>query len=289
MVSRATEIRSIELRAVIAVQAKPAPLFFGADIRHPVYASRPIQNKVGQVKRSALLYIGSPGEHCYTNGLMPLIAILAYATSYVHQTWISHTLPCASHWPKHIVWNDTEVDVFVQTHFPRHHNTFRTIRAGAYKADLFRYMVLYIHGGWYADIDNRPVHFPVIIPTANLVLVRSNDPYDWMIEINFMGAKRGHPVLRYAIEAAVANIAAKTPPAGAHRYFGATGPEVMGHALNKYVGRPSKTPIRPDSQLRDVYIMTGNWSGGFYKHIHVFTSQPCDMSASVRYDKITCC
>ena len=218
-----------------------------------------------------------------------MILVLLYVTSHVHQTWISHTLPCTSYWPKHKIWNDTEVDVFVQSYFPHHHSTFRTIRAGAYKADLFRYMVLYVHGGWYADIDMRPVHFPVSIPKANLILMRYLDPYDWMIEINFMGARRGHPVLKYAIEASVANIAAKVIPAGAHRYFGMTGPEVMGHALNKYAGRPPKTPFHPDSRLGDVYIMKANWSGGFYKNILVVTDQPCNMSASVRYDKIECC
>ena len=175
----------------------------------------------------------------------------------VHQTWISHELPCALKWPGCKVWNDTEVDQFVH-HFTHYHHLFRTIKAGAYKADIFRYMVLYVRGGWYADMDNKPVNFPVIIPKARVVLVRYNDPFDWMIKINFMGAKRGHPVFLDAIRMAMANIAAGGPSVGAHRYFGVTGPEVFGNAVNRYIGNPAKIKIHHNSRIRDIYVMAGN-------------------------------
>jgi hypothetical protein len=51
-------------------------------------------------------------------------------------------------------YNDEEGASFLSTHFPPEvREAFDTLQPGAFKADLFRYCVLFIHGGLYADID----------------------------------------------------------------------------------------------------------------------------------------
>lgn len=50
-------------------------------------------------------------------------------------------------------YDDTQCLRFLEDHFtPVHAQRFRELKSGAHKADLFRYCVLYVHGGIYMDI-----------------------------------------------------------------------------------------------------------------------------------------
>lgn len=54
---------------------------------------------------------------------------------------------------KHHLYDDTMCREFIKTHFPSNVvYAFDKLVPGAYKADLWRYCVLYIHGGVYLDI-----------------------------------------------------------------------------------------------------------------------------------------
>ena len=51
-------------------------------------------------------------------------------------------------------YTDEEAGDFLSTHFPSEiREAFDALIPGAFKADLFRYCVLLIHGGVYADMD----------------------------------------------------------------------------------------------------------------------------------------
>ena len=51
-------------------------------------------------------------------------------------------------------YNDDDAANFLSTHFPVEvKEAYDVLIPGAFKADLFRYCVLFIHGGVYADID----------------------------------------------------------------------------------------------------------------------------------------
>jgi mannosyltransferase OCH1-like enzyme len=51
-------------------------------------------------------------------------------------------------------YTDDEARNFLSTHFPPEvRQAYDALRPGAFKADLFRYCVLLIHGGVYADMD----------------------------------------------------------------------------------------------------------------------------------------
>lgn len=75
-------------------------------------------------------------------------------------------------------YNDDDARNFLQTHFPIEVlEAFDILIPGAFKADLFRYCVLFIHGGIYADAD--------VLLTANLESAIDNDvgfmtPFDSM-------------------------------------------------------------------------------------------------------------
>lgn len=51
-------------------------------------------------------------------------------------------------------YDDRQAESFLATHFPVEVlDAYNTLKPGAFKADLFRYCVLLIHGGVYADVD----------------------------------------------------------------------------------------------------------------------------------------
>ena len=62
------------------------------------------------------------------------------------------------------VYDDAEIEEFLSFHFhPSVLDTFKGLKRGAHKADLFRYCVLYVRGGIYMDIKTE-----LITPIENL-------------------------------------------------------------------------------------------------------------------------
>jgi alpha 1,6-mannosyltransferase len=53
----------------------------------------------------------------------------------------------------HLLWNDTDIDLFVRHFYPGQYQRFSRLPKPVLKADLFRYMVLNSIGGVYADVD----------------------------------------------------------------------------------------------------------------------------------------
>jgi len=152
---------------------------------------------------------------------------------------------------------------FLRTHFPPEvRQAYETLRPGAFKADLFRYCVLLIHGGVYADVD--------IMLEANLDLAVGPDigfmvPQDEPGEpVNrrmclwngFIAAAPGHPFLAKTIETVVNNIRNRftgvdtdslfcpNPELSVLHAFDTlftAGPCILGAMVNKVLGRHGQT------------------------------------------------
>jgi mannosyltransferase OCH1-like enzyme len=88
----------------------------------------------------------------------------------IHQTWATTILPpCLTDtveslkaanpdW-EHRIYDDDASRTFIKEHFPAAVLwAFDTLVPGTFKADLFRYCVLYIYGGVYLDIKYAPVN-----------------------------------------------------------------------------------------------------------------------------------
>jgi mannosyltransferase OCH1-like enzyme len=63
------------------------------------------------------------------------------------------------------LWDDNDNDRFVAGHFPQYLEQYRLIKRGVVKADLARYMYLYVHGGFYFDTD-----YKMLAPIAENIL-----------------------------------------------------------------------------------------------------------------------
>ena len=125
---------------------------------------------------------------------------------------------------------------FLSDHYPGEVSwAFRTLKPYAYKADLARYAILNILGGWYVDLGFtwlRRINFG-----DDVQLLAFRDRQDicsssWAAYNGVIYAKKGHPALQVAIDMIVENCKKK--------YYGVTplcptGPNLWGSAIARTV------------------------------------------------------
>ena len=111
--------------------------------------------------------------------------------------------------PHHVqVYFDAQDRVdFVRTYFPQYLALYNALIPGAYKSDMWRYLVIYHFGGIYNDISMRytkPIGHVVLHEHDEFVAAVDIDPTA-MIN-GFFAAYAGHPILLKTIELVTDNI-----------------------------------------------------------------------------------
>jgi mannosyltransferase OCH1-like enzyme len=107
------------------------------------------------------------------------------------------------------LFDDNDCREFIKNNFDDSViNAFEKIIPGAYKADLWRYCVLYKLGGIYLDIKYEPVN--------NFKLITLTEKEHWVLDIDGTGiynalivSKPGNPILLRAINEIVNNVKIK--------------------------------------------------------------------------------
>lgn len=96
---------------------------------------------------------------------------------------------------------------FVRTYFPQYLALYNALIPGAYKSDMWRYLVIYHFGGIYNDISMRYTK-----PIGHVVL-HEHDEFVGAVDIDptamingFFAAYAGHPILLKTIELVTDNI-----------------------------------------------------------------------------------
>ena len=153
-------------------------------------------------------------------------------------TWIDKN----PDWEYHFFDNNACRD-FIKEHFPKKVlDAYDNLIPGAYKADLWRYCVLYIHGGLY--VDNKCVLLASslndVIPADVEFLSVLDWDFRWMefsgyIYQAFICAKPKHLFFKKIIDMIVYHVA--TGFYG-HDQLAPTGPAALGKAINLVVGKP---------------------------------------------------
>jgi mannosyltransferase OCH1-like enzyme len=130
------------------------------------------------------------------------------------------------------LYDDEMCRQFIINHFHKDViNAYDSLIPGAYKADLWRYCILYIYGGIYMDIKFQPVNgfkFIVLTDKEHFVLDRSfylNIKKSSGIFNALMITKKYNPILLKSIETIVYNVK--------NKYYGEnclhpTGPALLG-------------------------------------------------------------
>ena len=136
--------------------------------------------------------------------------------------------------PKYTIkyFDDEESRNFIKNNFDNSVlNAYDRIIPGAYKADLFRYCILYIKGGVYSDLSQQfmtPLYTLIDHNYDKLVLVRDRYiGHDMGIQINFMAAIPNLSVYKKAIDQIVENVN--------NNYYGNSTLEPTGPLLFKQV------------------------------------------------------
>lgn len=155
---------------------------------------------------------------------------------------------CLDSWKRYnpeyqfFMYDKGERESFIREHFEeRVYLAYCAIGPGAFKADLWRYCVLYKYGGVYADIDTEcrgriddfvTDDMDFVIPIdLNLNPLEG----DYNLAIGFMAASPGCKVLYQVIYRIVENVEKQLVTS---RKLDFTGPGALGKEMNLFLGLP---------------------------------------------------
>lgn len=131
---------------------------------------------------------------------------------------------------QHFLFDDNDCRDFIQKHFhPDVLRAYDSLIPGAYKADLWRLCVLFIHGGIYMDVKFSCVNgFKLINLTNRTHFVK--DRFDCGLYNAFICCNKGNIFLYKCIRQIVSNVK--------HRYYGPcclspTGPKLLGNVMKQ--------------------------------------------------------
>jgi glycosyltransferase involved in cell wall biosynthesis len=171
--------------------------------------------------------------------------------NYVHQILITDlkidtaTLPAATKTVKnyfnpknyqYMLWDKDKIRELIKYNFDRSVlDAYDSLKPYAYKADLARYCIAYIHGGWYVDINIEIVSRPPATKRIDMCLIRDYNSgtrtAPWQIANGLFYSTPKHPALKIAIDMVVDNV--KKEYHG-KRSLSITGPELFGRAIAQY-------------------------------------------------------
>jgi hypothetical protein len=185
------------------------------------------------------------------------------------QSWVNRGPPgMRVHW-----FDDAAAEQWIGTHAPQYAGDYAALVPGAFKADLWRLLVLYEHGGVYVDTGTILLQ-PLWQRTggASLVFVREKPTltkrYRGYVWQGVLAATARHPLIRAAIDRVVHNIR--------NRVYGAnplciTGPGAVGHAFRDALG--------DSARARGMLTRDGEWVPGHYGDIHILSYNQRQVSA----------
>jgi hypothetical protein len=145
----------------------------------------------------------------------------------------------------YFLYDDNDCENFIKKYFDnRIYNAYCRIIPGAFKADLWRYCVLYIYGGVYADMDticmnsidsflNEDIEFMTPIDLNNCPSIGSHNLFN-----AFIAAVPKHPILLDCIYKIIYNVENNITPFSNLDF---AGPGILGRSTNKFLQLEEET------------------------------------------------
>lgn len=164
------------------------------------------------------------------------------------------------------LYDDDDCKRFLLENFGENYaNAFDSVLPGVFKCNIWKYAILYKQGGVYLDLDTIPL-VPlgeIIGEKDRLVAVIDSDAPVSSIFQGFLACAPGHPVLLYALEMSILNIAMRRSD-GCHP-FSITGPMVMAVALNLYWNRKDTYDTLTPGRYDDGVLLYRNEKNHTYR------------------------
>lgn len=116
---------------------------------------------------------------------------------------------------KMILFDDEDMDTWIKDTFKDNdeiiYNTYKLLKVGAARADFWRYLILYMNGGIYLDIDsniNKPLDLLIKDDDQAIVSREKNSGYKYFVQWCLMFSPK-HPILLKCINSCINNITNK--------------------------------------------------------------------------------
>jgi mannosyltransferase OCH1-like enzyme len=151
-----------------------------------------------------------------------------------------------------IYFDDTDCENFIRDFFPGYLSDYQSLIPTAFKADLWRLLVIYKYGGIYSDIGHMFVQKVDKIISHSDQLVFCVDSVPESLHNAFFASVAGSPVIKALIDYTVNNIR--------NRNYGEdpldiTGPMAWGKCIRKLFRLPLNSAFAPGTRfLRDQYM-----------------------------------
>lgn len=129
---------------------------------------------------------------------------------------------------KYYFYTDEDILDFIKTNFSNEiFNSYCRLQIGAAKADFWRYLVLYKHGGVYLDVDSFiNADLDTFILNDDKAIVTRENNYGHFVQWCLI-CKSGHPILKDTIE----NVVKKIYENKEKRLNYLTGPPVLSESI----------------------------------------------------------
>lgn len=148
-----------------------------------------------------------------------------------------------------IIWDDNDIQEFVQTFYPNIAEFFNTLPKPVLKADVFRYMVLATFGGVYSDMDTeclKPADswVPANIAIDVIIGIESDtdtpEKWGYVRSLQFvqwtLASERGSPLLCDAVLTTLRKLEETLRPGLSNRdILELTGPGMWTDVVNKHL------------------------------------------------------
>ena len=144
-------------------------------------------------------------------------------------------------------YNAEDRQIFMKHYFNgKVYDAYTRIKPGAFKSDLWRYCVLYVHGGFYIDIDSICLGTLDMFVKKDTEFVAATDLNLGDLEYHnvanaFIGSTPGHPILKNCINHIIELVEKEELPAENIMNF--CGPGCLGIQINKFLGRKEKASM----------------------------------------------
>ena len=220
--------------------------------------------------------------------MIPKHVYMTYRTTEIPKRYIENV----AHW-QHFMpdWefrytSDQGTYSFFKSYFPEYFPDLPKVTSGAVLADLFRYGVLYIHGGMYTDMDTFPffavpdewLTFDAVLgyeyqPSKYILPFKEESNHDILCQWTFLSQPK-HPLFKAALDLSMdrlreknftlASIQDHLNTAGPHAFTDAAAPflsdpNILVHDMEVFGAHPRLLPRTENSLLEHQFDGRYGW------------------------------
>ena len=138
------------------------------------------------------------------DSLVPHIVMQTWKTEKVPDHWLPSPKSIKKHLPgwQYVLMTDKDNDNFVKNHFPQLLAWFRGLKYPIQRADVIRYLYLFVNGGLYIDLDIELIASPseLFENGGNLFLLKAPRNFAGHYTNFFMASSKNNPFWMLVIE-----------------------------------------------------------------------------------------